>query len=96
MGTIAGNLCFKNLQNEFPSDIFVIMTTANARLTILGAKNVHQQIAVDDFLAYNMNKKILYNVILPKKVTPPIFRTYKVTACLRFNPNTLYLYFVFT
>lgn len=54
------------------------MTTVNARMTILGTKNARQQIAVDDFLAYKMNKKVLFNVILPKKVTPPIFKTYKV------------------
>lgn len=58
--------------------MFVILTTANARLTILETDNLREEVNVDEFLKYNMNKKILFNIILPKKVTPPIFKTYKV------------------
>lgn len=39
IGTLAGNLMLKHTYNQFPSDIFVILETAGAKLTI-GKNNV--------------------------------------------------------
>lgn len=33
-GTWSGNLCMKNLHREFPSDVFICLETAGAKLTI--------------------------------------------------------------
>ena len=79
MGTIAGNLSIKHAHNEFPSDIFLILETIDARLTILESIGKSTQMSVKDYLTYNMNKKIITKVSLPQlEPSKKIFRSYKV------------------
>lgn len=34
VGTVGGNLALKNLHNEFPSDVFLLMETVGAVVTL--------------------------------------------------------------
>lgn len=78
-GTIAGNLSIKHGNVEFPSDMFLILEAAGAKLTIASGLNTTTLVSVADYVFINMNKKIILNVILPK-LDPKVYtyRSYKV------------------
>ncbi|XP_058120344.1 xanthine dehydrogenase/oxidase-like isoform X1 [Anopheles ziemanni] len=78
-GTIAGNLSIKNQHNEFPSDLYLILEAADAKLTILGAHGKTSTVRPSEYATLNMNKKVLLNVILPP-LDPSvyIYRTFKI------------------
>ncbi|KAJ6648665.1 Xanthine dehydrogenase [Pseudolycoriella hygida] len=80
IGTIAGNLSIKYQHNEFPSDMFIILETVGAKLTIIDAStNRTSVVEVAKFLSLDMNKKVILNVKLPmldKRFYK--LRTYKV------------------
>ncbi|XP_062544106.1 uncharacterized protein LOC134211342 [Armigeres subalbatus] len=78
-GTIAGNLIIKNQRHEFPSDLFLILEAAGAKITIVGAEGKLSTVSPLDFCDIDMTKKILLNVVLPP-LDPAIyeFRSYKI------------------
>lgn len=78
-GTIAGNLSIKHGNIEFPSDMFLILESAGAKLTIAEGSNKTTVVSVVDYLYLNMDKKIILNVILPA-YNPKVYtyRSYKV------------------
>ncbi len=80
-GTIAGNLSIKHANIEFPSDLFLILETAGAKLTIAESPQKTTVISVADYLYFNMDGKIILNVILPA-LNPKVYtyRSYKVTS----------------
>ncbi|KAG4067507.1 hypothetical protein HA402_002784 [Bradysia odoriphaga] len=57
-GTIAGNLSIKHANVEFPSDMFLILEAAGAKLTIAEGPKKTTVISVADYLYFNMDKKI--------------------------------------
>ncbi|XP_055621822.1 uncharacterized protein LOC129765481 [Toxorhynchites rutilus septentrionalis] len=80
-GTLAGNLCLKNQHNEFPSDLYLLLETVGAQLTIVEAGGKLNIVSVLDFPKLNMNKKILLKVTL-FPLTPEFheFRSYKIMS----------------
>lgn len=78
-GTIAGNLSIKHANVEFPSDMFLILEAAGAKLTIAEGPNKTTVISVADYLYFNMDKKVILNVILPA-LNPKTYtyRSYKI------------------
>lgn len=64
---------------EFPSDMFIILEAAGAKLTIAHGLNKTTLVSVADYVHLNMDKKIIINVILPK-LDPNVYtyRSYKV------------------
>ncbi|KAK7794360.1 hypothetical protein R5R35_007242 [Gryllus longicercus] len=64
-GTIAGNLTIKYEHNEFPSDVFLILETAGATLTVVDKDNKEEVVTLPAYLNLNMKKKVLKNVKLP-------------------------------
>ncbi|KAL0829108.1 hypothetical protein ABMA28_003962 [Loxostege sticticalis] len=65
VGCIAGNLMTKHDHPMFPSDIFLLLETVGAYLTIVGPKGFKETMSMMDFLKLNMKGKIIYNVMLP-------------------------------
>lgn len=80
VATIGGNLSYKNKHNEFPSDVFVSLDTADARLTIIDSDNQRSTVTMTQYLAMNMYKKVLYNAVLPSISSEYLFRSYKVSV----------------
>ncbi|CAH2090017.1 unnamed protein product [Euphydryas editha] len=75
LGTIAGNLILKNQHHEFPSDIFLILETVEAQVTILEAPGNSRILTMQDFLNENMTGKIILNVLLP-----PLNQSHKIVT----------------
>lgn len=71
---------------EFPSDMFIILEAAGAKMTIASGlstcriKPKTKVVSVAEYVHLDMTKKLILNVILPK-LDPKTysFRTYKVT-----------------
>lgn len=61
--------------------MFLILETAGAKLTIAEGPNQTTVMSVADYLYFNMDKKIILNVILPA-LNPKVYtyRSYKVES----------------
>lgn len=78
-GTLAGNLSIKNQYNEFPSDIYLLLESVGAIITVATAPEKTQDISVKDFVTTNMNKKVLLKISLPA-LSPNkfVYRSFKI------------------
>ncbi|XP_035910093.1 xanthine dehydrogenase-like [Anopheles stephensi] len=78
-GTIAGNLSIKNQHPEFPSDLYLILEAADAKLTILESKGKTSTVRPSEYVTLDMRNKLLLNVILPP-LDPSIYvyRSFKI------------------
>ncbi|XP_075977356.1 xanthine dehydrogenase-like [Anticarsia gemmatalis] len=65
VGTIAGNLMLKHQHNWFASDIYLLLETVGAQVTIVRYKNVKQTVTMQQFLNQNMKGVIILNIMLP-------------------------------
>lgn len=69
----------KHDHKEFPSDIFLILETIEAQVILSSAVGQQSSYTPKDFLAENVNKRILLKVILPALNSNTfVLRTYKV------------------
>lgn len=78
-GTIAGNLSIKHAHIDFQSDIFLILETIGAQLSIASVDGLTRTYSPKDYLKLDMNQKVILNIILPK--LPPaqfVYRSYKI------------------
>ncbi|CAG9767287.1 unnamed protein product [Ceutorhynchus assimilis] len=66
IGTIAGNLMIKHQHNDFPSDIFLLLETCNAKLTIVDTSGSSYLKTPHEFLKFDMTNKIIKEILLPK------------------------------
>lgn len=71
---------YKHSHHDFPSDLFVILDAVDAKLTIIGTGNTELLLSMTEFLRLDMNKKLVYNIILKRYSSSYIFRSYKVIA----------------
>ncbi|XP_054263493.1 uncharacterized protein LOC128986901 isoform X2 [Macrosteles quadrilineatus] len=80
VGTIAGNLTIKHTWNAFPSDIFLILETVGALVSIRGDNEAITLLSLPAFLETNMYKKVILQIILPP-LNSNFYevRTYKIT-----------------
>ncbi|XP_055609369.1 xanthine dehydrogenase/oxidase-like [Uranotaenia lowii] len=78
-GTIAGNLSIKNQHNEFPSDLFLILEAAGAKLTIVETGGKTSNVSPVEFVTKDMKKKLILNVIIPP-LNPEVYvyRSFKI------------------
>lgn len=76
-GTIAGNLSIKHQHDEFPSDMFLMLETAGAKLTI-AESNSEQVVSPAEFLKVDMKHKIIKSVTLPPYDDSFYMKTYKI------------------
>lgn len=78
-GTIAGNLSIKRAHPEFPSDMFLILETVGAMLTVRRSDGNAVQLSITDFLSSDMSKKVIISVVLNSlNKSAYRFRTYKI------------------
>ncbi|XP_053675022.1 uncharacterized protein LOC128725313 [Anopheles nili] len=78
-GTIAGNLSIKNQHREFPSDLYLILEAADAKLTILESQGKTSTVRPSEYVAMDMKKKLLLNVILPPLYpSTNVYRSFKI------------------
>nr|XP_023019888.1 xanthine dehydrogenase-like [Leptinotarsa decemlineata] len=71
LATLAGNLMMKHYHHELSSDIFLILETLRATLTIVDTSDKETVVGPSEFLAINMDYKVI------KKITlPPLNETY--------------------
>ncbi|XP_064073213.1 xanthine dehydrogenase-like [Vanessa tameamea] len=75
LATIAGNLILKNQHPEFKSDIFIILETVGAQITIMTAIGQSETLTLQNFLKEDMKGKIIMNVLLP-----PLNESHKIVT----------------
>ncbi|KAJ8719963.1 hypothetical protein PYW07_012006 [Mythimna separata] len=78
VGTIAGNLMTRHQNPSFPSDIFLLLTTVGAQLTIVDIHRTIQAVTMENFLRTDMNGKVILNVMLPPLSDEYKFFSYKL------------------
>ncbi|XP_059045049.1 xanthine dehydrogenase/oxidase-like [Achroia grisella] len=64
IGTIAGNLMIKNRLLTFSSDIFLLLETIGAILTIVEKTTVHN-VTLEDFTLIDMTGKVITSISIP-------------------------------
>uniref|UniRef100_A0A1B0CV50 Putative xanthine dehydrogenase n=1 Tax=Lutzomyia longipalpis TaxID=7200 RepID=A0A1B0CV50_LUTLO len=80
VGTIAGNLMIKHDHREFYSDVFLLLETVGASLTITDALGNEQTMSPQDFLSVDMDKKVITRISMPQLVPNRYqFHSYKIT-----------------
>ncbi|CAG4961688.1 unnamed protein product [Colias eurytheme] len=78
IGSLAGNLMIKHMKPDYQSDIFLLLESVGAIVTI---KNPQQELALTltDFLAHDMSGWLIINFKLPPLSSCHIYKTYKIT-----------------
>ncbi|KAL4715707.1 hypothetical protein ACJJTC_006286 [Scirpophaga incertulas] len=76
IGTLGGNLMIKHAHNEFPSDIFLLLETVGAVVTIRHLNGLQFSVSMQQFLKSDMRGVIIINVALP----PLIDGEYKIVT----------------
>ncbi|XP_059045056.1 uncharacterized protein LOC131840881 [Achroia grisella] len=64
IGTIAGNLMIKHKKPTFSSDVFLLLETIGANLTIV-EKTTVDNVTVKDFLSLDMTGKVIKSISIP-------------------------------
>ncbi|XP_049943149.1 uncharacterized protein LOC126419914 [Schistocerca serialis cubense] len=77
-GTVAGNLSIKHMYQEFPSDIFLILEAADARINIADKNGGQISVSPAEYLKTDMNHKIIKSITLPSHDDNYYFKTYKI------------------
>ncbi|KAF9801456.1 hypothetical protein SFRURICE_013236, partial [Spodoptera frugiperda] len=75
IGTIAGNLMIKNKHNFFASDVFLLLQTVGAQLTLVSRRSRTKTVTMEEFLKTDMKGLVILNVLLP-----PLSREYQVAT----------------
>ncbi|XP_043217578.1 indole-3-acetaldehyde oxidase-like isoform X1 [Amphibalanus amphitrite] len=79
MGSWAGNLMIKHAHREFPSDVFLLLTAARAKIVVADAQGAAEEMDVETLFKIDMNRKVIVSLKLPALDDNYIFKTYKVT-----------------
>ncbi|XP_058124986.1 uncharacterized protein LOC131281799 [Anopheles ziemanni] len=78
-GTIVGNLSIKNQHNEFPSDLYLLLETVGAKLTVVEAGGKTTLVTPAEFIKMDMQKKVVKSVTLPALDSNRyVFRSFKI------------------
>uniref|UniRef100_A0A0A9YL90 Indole-3-acetaldehyde oxidase n=1 Tax=Lygus hesperus TaxID=30085 RepID=A0A0A9YL90_LYGHE len=79
VGTIAGNLMIKNMHNEFPSDIFLLLETVDAKICIVDSKGMESKYSPAGFVLKDMHKCIITKIVFPALPSNQFrFQTFKI------------------
>ncbi|XP_049874984.1 uncharacterized protein LOC126373065 [Pectinophora gossypiella] len=78
LGTIAGNLMIKHQHNEFPSDVFLLLETVGAQVTILNAFGIRRAVTMQQFLKTDMTLNVIVNILLPPLSSDYRLVTFKI------------------
>nr|UZT55363.1 aldehyde oxidase 4 [Spodoptera frugiperda] len=78
VGTIGGNLSLKNQFRDFPSDVFLILATVGATITVVNNDLSKVELKTKEFLTANLKDKLICDVKLPPLSKSNLIRTYKI------------------
>lgn len=82
VGTWAGNIMMKYIHREFPSDLFLVLETVNAKILVVGPDKLSQPqyFTPSQLLNQQMQGRILYSVsFLPYDPQRTVIKTYKTS-----------------
>ncbi|GBP49386.1 Xanthine dehydrogenase [Eumeta japonica] len=80
LGTIAGNLMVKYRNREFSSDLYLLLETVGAAVTILDRSGTTVHCTPEEFLGVDMSDKVITSVKLPPLSQNYLFYSYKLMA----------------
>ncbi|KAJ8719327.1 hypothetical protein PYW08_011502 [Mythimna loreyi] len=80
VASIAGNLMIKHTNNVFQSDMYLLLDTVGAQLTIVDYNGVKEVVTMEYFLNIDMKGKLILNVILPPLEEGYQLYTYKLMS----------------
>ncbi len=66
VGTVAGNLMMKHAHNDFESDVFNLLESVGAQLSIMNTTREQSLYTPREFLDISMDKKVLYFIFFPQ------------------------------
>ncbi|KAJ8925555.1 hypothetical protein NQ315_009395 [Exocentrus adspersus] len=78
IGTIAGNLMMKYNNNDFPSDIFLLLETFNASIVIVDIQANEESVSPADFLNLDMTKKVIKQIVFTALDSDYKYESYKI------------------
>ncbi|XP_063625275.1 xanthine dehydrogenase/oxidase-like [Cydia splendana] len=78
LGSVAGNLMIKHKHNEFQSDVFLLLETIGAYMTILDSNKQEKKVTIREFLKVDMRSKVILNILLPPLGHDYQFESFKV------------------
>ncbi|XP_066907154.1 uncharacterized protein [Halyomorpha halys] len=79
IGTLAGNLMIKHQHRDFGSDIFLLMETCGAKITIRDQSGSDISMSLLEFLETDMTKKVILKLIVPALSSNHyVFRSFKI------------------
>ncbi|CAH0677124.1 unnamed protein product [Chilo suppressalis] len=65
LASIAGNLMIKHQHREFTSDIFLLLETVGAELTIRHYRGLQQSVSMQQYLRLDMRGKVILKIAIP-------------------------------
>ncbi|CAH2267498.1 jg22586 [Pararge aegeria aegeria] len=78
LGSLAGNVMLKHINNAYQSDIFLLFEAIGATITIRDADGIRTSYSMAYFLEINMLGKLIVSFNLPPEDSLHIFRSYKI------------------
>lgn len=79
VGTLAGNLSIKYSHREFPSDLFLILETVDAQLTIGHVSGMKYTYPLQQYLVLDMRRRVIINISFPALHSSSyIYTSYKI------------------
>ncbi|KAM3962033.1 uncharacterized protein ACR2FA_003925 isoform 2-T2 [Aphomia sociella] len=78
IGTLAGNLMLKHNMPSFPSDVFLLLSSVGATVTVRNASGHKTILHMPEFLRYNMQGKLMLSISLPPLGATNVFRSFKI------------------
>jgi xanthine dehydrogenase/oxidase len=78
IGSWAGNLMLTHNHSNFPSDVFTVMQSAGATVTICTANNDTGEYPLRDFLNVNMTNKMILSLQIPYCSPDTVFSSFKI------------------
>ncbi|XP_037300936.1 indole-3-acetaldehyde oxidase-like [Manduca sexta] len=78
IGTLGGNIAMKNKYHEFPSDVFLLLRTVDATVTLMNRDLKKFELRMRDFLNTDLRDKLIVDVKLPPLAANNLIRTYKI------------------
>ncbi|XP_068085795.1 uncharacterized protein [Anabrus simplex] len=77
-GTMAGNLFMKHQVHDFPSDLFLMLESVGARITVASQEGTMANLTLAHFLTIDMKKKVIHSVTLPSLDDSYFVNSYKI------------------
>nr|QIA97582.1 aldehyde oxidase 3 [Ostrinia furnacalis] len=78
IASLAGNVMLKHAMPDYQSDIFLLLETVGAYVTVRTSRLRTKALSMTDFLKYDMKKKLIVNFLLPPFSSSHMFKSYKI------------------